>query len=154
MHSRCKSDGLSVTISLLSRMHKSAYQMLSCDSKDMAHGDLTWFGFGIKEVVTDLADTEEGLTLVGLCAALSATYDALFSAKVLRELYVLCKAPQSFTPALKQWKALVELCAGILTSAHLVHIANGFRQKISGYSPHITYSRLLQLHILHLPSLS
>lgn len=36
-----------------------------------SYGDLIWFGFGIKEVVADLADTEEVLTLVGLCAALS-----------------------------------------------------------------------------------
>lgn len=43
-----------------------------------SYGDLMWFGFGIKDIVTDLADTEEGLTLVALCAALSTTYDSLF----------------------------------------------------------------------------
>ena len=61
-----------------------------------------WFGFGIKDIVTDLADTEEGLTLVALCAALSTTYDSTFAAQVIREICVLCKAPQSFTPALRQ----------------------------------------------------
>lgn len=106
-----------------------------------SYGDLIWFGFGIREVVTDLADTEEGLTLVALCAALSTTYDALFAAKVLRELCLLCKAPQSFSPALRQWKALVELCAGILSSAHFVLLVNGFRRLISGSSPHIVESR-------------
>jgi len=100
-----------------------------------SYGDLIWFGFGIKEVVTDLADTEEGLTLVAVCAALSTTYEPLFAAKVLRELCVLCKAPQSFSPALRQWKALVELCAGILGSAHFVMLVNGFRRLISGSSP-------------------
>ena len=67
-----------------------------------SYRDLIWFGFGIKDVVTDLADTEEGLTLVALCAALSTTYDSMFAARVIRELCVLCKAPQSFTPALPQ----------------------------------------------------
>ena len=98
-----------------------------------SYGDLIWFGFGIKDVITDLADTEEGLTLVALCATLSTTYDSMFAAKVIRELCVLCKAPQSFTPALRQWKMLVDLCAGILTSSRFVMLANGFRRLISGH---------------------
>ena len=98
-----------------------------------SYGELMWFGFGIKDIVTDLADTEEGLTLVALCAALSTTYDSTFAAQVIRELCVLCKAPQSFTPALRQWKTLVELCAGILASSHHVTLANGFRRLICGH---------------------
>ena len=98
-----------------------------------SYGDLMWFGFGIKDIVTDLADTEEGLTLVALCAALSTTYDSTFAAQVIREICVLCKAPQSFTPALRQWKTLVELCAGILGSSHYVTLANGFRRLICGH---------------------
>ena len=101
--------------------------------KYTSYGELMWFGFGIKDIVTDLADTEEGLTLVALCAALSTTYDCTFAAQVIRELCVLCKAPQSFTPALRQWKTLVELCAGILASSHYVTLANGFRRLICGH---------------------
>lgn len=92
-----------------------------------SYRDLIWFGFGIKDIVSDLADTEKGLTLVALCAALSTTYDSMFVAKVIREVCVLCKAPQSFTPALRQWRMLVDLCAGILTSSRFVTLANGFR---------------------------
>lgn len=103
--------------------------------KYSSYGDLIWFGFGVKQIVTDLAETEEGMTLVGLCAALTTTYDSLFSAKVLRELCVLCKAPQSFTPALRQWKALVELCAGILSSSHFELVLTGFRRLISPSFP-------------------
>ena len=102
-----------------------------------SYKDLIWFGFGIKDVVTDLADTEEGLTLVALCAALSTTFDSTFAAMVIRELCVLCKAPQSFTPALRHWKPLVDLCTGMLTSAHFVVIANGFCRLISGHSHHL-----------------
>lgn len=63
--------------------------------------DLIWFDFGIKDVVTDLADTDEGLMLGALCATLSNPYDSTIAAIVTRELYMLCKAPQSFTPALR-----------------------------------------------------
>ena len=97
-----------------------------------SYGDVIWFGFGVKHVVTDLAETEEGLTLVALCAALSTTYDALYAARVLRQLCCLCKAPQLFTPAIRQWKILVELCAGILNTGHFVLVLDGFRRLVSG----------------------
>lgn len=97
-----------------------------------SYGDIIWFGFGVKHVVTDLAETEEGLTLVAICAALSTTYDSLYGARVLRELRGLCKAPQAFSPAIRQWKTLVELCAGILTSGHFNLVLDGFRRLVSG----------------------
>ena len=97
-----------------------------------SYGDIIWFGFGVKHVVTDLAETEEGLTLVAICAALSTTYDSMYGARVLRELCGLCKAPQSFSPAIRQWKTLVELCAGILTSGHFNIVLDGFRRLVSG----------------------
>ena len=99
-----------------------------------SYGNIIWFGFGIREVVTDLANTEEGLTLVGLCASLSTTYDSLFAAKLIRELCMLCKAPETFRPALRQWKVLVELCAGILSGSQFINLVNGFRQLISPYT--------------------
>ena len=97
-----------------------------------SYGDIIWFGFGVKHVVTDLAETEQGLTLVAVCAALSTTYDSLYGARVLRELCGLCKAPQSFSPAIRQWKTLVELCAGILTSGHFNLVLDGLRRLVSG----------------------
>lgn len=97
-----------------------------------SYGDVIWFGFGVKHVVTDLAETEEGLTLVAVCAALSTTYDSLLGARVLRELCGLCKAPQSFSPAIRQWKILVELCSGILVSSHFGLVLDGFRRLASG----------------------
>ena len=97
-----------------------------------SYGDIIWFGFGVKHVVTDLAETEQGLTLVAICAALSTTYDSLYGARVLRELCGLCKAPQSFSPAIRQWKTLVELCAGILTSGHFNLVLDGLRRLVSG----------------------
>lgn len=96
-----------------------------------SYGDVMWFGFGVKHVVTDLAETEEGLTLVAVCAALSTTYDSLYGARVLRELCGLCKAPLSLSPAIRQWKILVELCAGVLTSTHFGLVLDGFHRLVS-----------------------
>lgn len=89
---------------------------------------LVWFGFGIKNVVTDLSETEEGLTLVALAAALSITYDSLTAAQVLRELCFFGKSSEGFTPALRQWRILVDLCAGIMTTADFIHVLNGIRR--------------------------
>lgn len=97
-----------------------------------SYEDIIWFGFGIKHVVTDLAETEEGLTLVALCAALSATYDSLYGARVLRQLCCLCKAPQFFSPAIRQWKLLIELCAGMLSVGHFALVLDGFHRLVSG----------------------
>ena len=97
-----------------------------------SYGDIVWSGFGVKHVVTELAETEQGLTLVALCAALSSTYNSLYGARVLRELCSLCKAPQAFSPAIRQWKILVELCSGILNSGHFALLLEGVRRLVLG----------------------
>ena len=61
----------------------------------------------------------------------------MYAAMVVRELCVLCKAPQSFTPAVRQWKALVGLCSGMFANTHFTLVANGFRRLISGHSNHL-----------------
>jgi hypothetical protein len=96
-----------------------------------SYGNVIWFGFGIKHIVIDLSETEEGLACVGLCASLSIVYGTMCSAQVLRELCRLRKAPDTFTPALQQWKVLVTLCSGILTSHRFNLHLNGFRRLIS-----------------------
>ena len=97
-----------------------------------SYRDIMWFGFGVKHVVTDLAETEQGLTLVAICAALSSTYTSLYGARVLRELCGLCKAPQAYSPAVRQWKILVELCSGVLNAGHFALLLDGFRRLVSG----------------------
>ena len=97
-----------------------------------SYRNIMWFGFGVKDVVTDLTETEQGLTLVALCAALSSTYNSLFGAHVLRDLCGLCKAPQDFSPAIRQWKIFVELCSGILNVGHFALLLDGFRRLVSG----------------------
>lgn len=48
--------------------------------------NILWFGFGIKETIINLSDTEEGLSFVTHCAVLLTTFDTFFAAQVLREI--------------------------------------------------------------------
>ena len=50
--------------------------------------DLVWFGFGVKQTISELAGSEEGLSFVTLCATLVTYWDATFSANIL---LTLCK---------------------------------------------------------------
>lgn len=97
--------------------------------------NLLWFGFGIKQFVADLAETEQGLALVGLCSALTMNYDVFYAAQVLRQLCLQAKAPQQFVPSLQQWKALVRLCSGILMDSPFQLLLNGLQRLVRGSKP-------------------
>ena len=76
--------------------------------------DVLWFGFGIKQTLVDLSETEQGLALVALCSTLQTMYDDIYSAQVLRQLCLQAGAPRAFTPSLMQWRGLLGMCAGVL----------------------------------------
>jgi hypothetical protein len=97
--------------------------------------NLLWFGFGIKQFVADLAETEQGLALVALCSALTINYDVFYAAQVLRQLCLQAKAPQQFMPSLQQWKALVRLCSGILMDSPFQLLLNGLQRLVRGSKP-------------------
>lgn len=99
-----------------------------------SYGNTMWFGFGIKQVVTDLVDSEQGMALVALCASLGTIYEPFFSAQVLKELCTLSGAPRDISPALRQWEVLVNLCAGILTTGGFMDLVNGFNRLVFGRS--------------------
>ena len=94
-----------------------------------------WFGIGIKQIVRDLAESEEGMALVALCAALGTAYEPFFSAQVLREFCKLSGAPRDITPALRQWEMLVKLCTGILSTGDFVTKVDGFNRLVFGHIP-------------------
>ena len=75
-----------------------------------------WFGFGIKHIIRQLAESSEGLNCIAVCAALSEAYSPLDSARILREMHLIENAPSRLTPSLKQWTSLVDVCAGALAS--------------------------------------
>lgn len=76
-----------------------------------------WFGFGIKHVVRNLSETEEGATCVAICAALAIPNTPFRTAQILKELCRLRGTPLSLSPSLHQWSKLVEACTGSLTVA-------------------------------------
>ncbi|EED24650.1 ankyrin repeat-containing protein, putative [Talaromyces stipitatus ATCC 10500] len=88
-------------------------------------GNLVWFGFGIKPIVKDLAETEQGLTCVALCACLSISYDSFYVAEVLREICKLQETPSDFIPSLHQWKTLVRMCAGSVSNSKFPTLLEG-----------------------------
>ncbi|KAF2196081.1 putative ankyrin repeat-containing protein, partial [Delitschia confertaspora ATCC 74209] len=82
-----------------------------------SYGKLVWFGFGIKPIIKDLADSEHGMACVALCACMSISYDSFFAAGVLRELCKLRRTPSDLLPSIHQWKALIEVCAGSVSNS-------------------------------------
>jgi hypothetical protein len=89
-----------------------------------------WLGFGTKHIVHSLREHHEGLACIGICAALVEMYSTSFSARVLQELFQLYNPPADFTPALRQWVALVEACAGVLAPTEFGLILHQILSKV------------------------
>ncbi|KAL9029922.1 MAG: hypothetical protein Q9196_001895 [Gyalolechia fulgens] len=83
-------------------------------------GEVLCFGFGMNHMIRSLMHTTEGATCVMLCSILSETRSTVLSARVLFELTSTYSSSSSeaarLTPSLQQWYALVEACAGTLSS--------------------------------------
>lgn len=114
---------------------KSLKRVRYCDN-------LLWIGFGIKDILTDLAETEQGLALVALCSALTTNYDTFYAAQVLRQLSLQANLPQAFTPALYQWKALLRFCSGVLMSSPFHKRLIGLHRHVRGTEPIISKNAL------------
>src|SRR5436190_3644747 len=106
-----------------------------------SYGTIIWFGFGIKPIIKELADSEQGAACVALCACLSVSYDSFYAAQVLRELCKIRETPPRFVPSVHQWNALVNLCAGSLSSSKFPTLVEGLmrlvlpRVDVSMYQP-------------------
>ncbi|KAF2191922.1 hypothetical protein K469DRAFT_556467, partial [Zopfia rhizophila CBS 207.26] len=103
------------------RIHDAFSSLKSFSS----YGKLVWFGFGIKPIVKDLADTEHGMACVALCACMSISYDSFYAAGVLRELCKIRETPPDFLPSIHQWKALVNICAGSVSNSKFPILLEG-----------------------------
>lgn len=84
-----------------------------------SYGKVIWLGFGIRHIIWDLRETEQGLACVGLCACLMTNYNTWYGAQVLRALCSTYGAPKELTPSLHQWQALLRSCSGILGASCL-----------------------------------
>jgi ankyrin repeat protein len=90
-----------------------------------SYGNLIWFGFGVKPVIKDLAESESGLACVALCACMSVSYEPFYVAQVLRELCQVREAPPDVIPSVHQWNALVNICAGSISSSKFPTLVEG-----------------------------
>ncbi|KAK3332941.1 hypothetical protein B0T19DRAFT_343051, partial [Cercophora scortea] len=89
-------------------------------------GDAVWFGFGIKHVVRDLGQSEQGMACLALCGAMSEIYPSKSYVPILMELSNLCGTPGELRPSPKQWLNLVEVCSGTMRSTTFGLIAGQF----------------------------
>ena len=88
---------------------------------------ILWFGFGERHLIHELALTGEGLTLVALCSAIQENYGEYFGARTFQQLSIMMNAPDDLTPSLHQWRALVKVCQGLLSSGD-------FAKKVESFS--------------------
>jgi hypothetical protein len=94
-------------------------------------GKVLWFGFGIKNVVHILSETEQGAFCVSASAALAIPYNSFQAAQVWRAYCMLKGAPREFTPSIHQWKCLVDACAGSLLKSNFPHHFDEFSRTLA-----------------------
>lgn len=87
-----------------------------------------WFGFGIKHIVRNLSESAEGLACIGICACLGEEYSTGISSRILQELFLLYKPPADLTPALHQWRSLMEACNGVVAATEFGLILSSLSQ--------------------------
>ena len=91
-----------------------------------SYGQVLWFGFGVKHIVRSLCETKQGATCAALCACLRVSYSTEMSARVLSVLCDQLLPSDGLSPALPQWAALVEVCAGTLNPSKFPVMVDGF----------------------------
>ena len=89
-------------------------------------GDVLWFGLGVKHVVRQLAETEEGLRLITLCGCLSEVLVPDQGAFILMELAKECGAPNTLRPSANQWLKLLDNCSAALRTTSFARVAEQF----------------------------
>lgn len=82
---------------------------------------LLWFGFGIRHVIHNLTDTEQGAACVALCAALAHHYPTDHAANVMTALCHQRGAPNHIVPSIEQWSSLISVCEGSLAKSKFPH---------------------------------
>ena len=95
-------------------------------------GDVLWFGFGVKHPTRTLAETEAGACCVAMCACMMVSYDREYCATVLKMLCGMSSMPDNLVPALSQWAAMADLCAGAVTASKFPVLVEGFCRLFGG----------------------
>lgn len=94
------------------------------------YGNVIWFGFGVRHLIRDLTTKEEGGILVALCSALSC-YDEEIAAEILYEMVDVFNIQERPAPSVLQWKSLLKVCSGVLSTSEFPVKAETLMQKHS-----------------------
>jgi hypothetical protein len=89
-----------------------------------AFGQIIYFGFGVRNFVHLLAETQVGLNCIALCASLAEMHTENMAASVVAELWQLAEFPQEYQPSLSQFRLLVKACSGVLTRSSFPQTAD------------------------------
>ncbi|KAK3302833.1 uncharacterized protein B0T15DRAFT_538349 [Chaetomium strumarium] len=106
----------------MERFTEALKSLPSCSSI----GDVIWFGFGIRHIVREIAQTVQGATLLTLCASLAELQSAKACAAILMHFTRVSGAPSELQPSPQQWINMVEACSGILRPTTFGCIADQF----------------------------
>ncbi|KAJ6442119.1 copper-sensing transcription factor [Purpureocillium lavendulum] len=89
-------------------------------------GDVIWFGFGIRHIVREVAQTAQGTILLTLCGTLGELHPPKACAAILMKLAEVCDMPGDLRPSPQQWINMVEVCSGILRPTTFGCVAGQF----------------------------
>ena len=104
------------------RLTDALNRLPSCSSI----GNAIWFGFGIKHIVREIAQTAPGVTLLTLCGTLAELHPPMGCASIMMKLAEVCGAPAEQRPSPQQWINMVEASSGILRPTTFGCIAGQF----------------------------
>jgi hypothetical protein len=105
-------------------------------------GNALEFGFGVEDVVRNMARSERGCTCLALCASLMECYSEEVATEVLLELARLVNVEKQHMPSNQSWKDLLRACAGTVSSSKLPFLVEHFYASITSTER----SMLLQRH--------
>ncbi|KAH8179398.1 hypothetical protein LIA77_00917 [Sarocladium implicatum] len=94
------------------------------------YGNALWFGFGIDSFARILGKTDQGCSLLALCATLCETFGEDYAADTMHALVKLKNAPSNLSPSIAQWLMIVKGCAGVLSTSKFSLLVDGFLRLI------------------------
>ena len=83
------------------------------------HGNLIYYGFGVKHIVRTLADSAEGMATLAICSSIVEVHSPSISTQILQEYAKLygSNSEGNLMPSFRQWECLVNSCSGVLATS-------------------------------------
>ena len=83
------------------------------------HGNLIYYGFGVKHIVRTLADSAEGMATLAICSCIVEVHSLSVSTQIVQEYAKLYggRSEDHLIPSFRQWECLVNSCSGVLATS-------------------------------------